>query len=449
MSERFIRCAHCGLPHAARVRVCPTTGLHIEKIARGARRRRYTETAKNRSGNDTDLGRIIDQKYRVVGRLGAGGMSTVFEAEPITPSAAGGGAHVALKVLHPSLHDDPEAIARLRQEAELVRSIGHPNICPVLDMGRTSESEPYLVMERLYGESLAERIKRGPLGFYDLAPIMLQILAALGAAHHAGVLHRDLKPENIFIEEHEPGDTPRAKLLDFGVAKTMGYDIDQPRLTDTGMVMGTPYYMAPEQARGESRLDQRADLWAVGVILYEALSGRRPFVANNYNALLVKILTSHPRSLAGLVPGLPVAVTYVVEKAMAKLREDRFQSAAELMAAIDFAQRENIDAPPPPRQARGPELAGDTRAEAAAAHYRRRTEHEVDRPPLASAPGWDEEPYEPTIQERAHGWVDPSDADDTEVVPRGEVEKSGARPARPRPADGDEHGDDTEIIRKR
>jgi serine/threonine protein kinase len=456
MSERFIRCAHCGLPHSARTKVCPTTGLSVDKASRGARRRRYTETARNRAGGD-DIGRIIDQKYRLIGRLGAGGMSTVYEAEVLQPRSLGT-ARVALKVLHPSLADDAEAIARLKQEAEMVRAIGHPNICAVLDMGLTSDAEPYLAMERLYGESLAERIRKGPMSFGELAPAMVQILEALGAAHDQGVLHRDLKPENIFLELTRPGEPPRAKLLDFGVAKSIGYELDQPRLTDTGMVMGTPYYMAPEQARGESRLDARTDLWAIGVIFYEALSGRRPFVANNYNALLVKILTSHPKPLGALVEDLPPPVALLVDKSMAKLREDRYQSAGELIAAVRAAQGSAgaaLHSAPRMAERIQDALLPHTRVERQA-HYRRRAE------PISRArdalPSY-EETHEPTLvdQPTADSHGDDTDRNprpdwDVEADSQRETELFKRRPAQSgsQPAEGvDEHVEDTEIIRKR
>jgi serine/threonine protein kinase len=336
-------------------------------------------------------------------------MSTVLEAEVV-----GSSHRVALKILHPSLADDPEATARLKQEAEMVRSIGHPNICAVFDMGRTSEGEPYLVMERLFGQSLAERIRLGVMTFSELAPIIIEILTALGAAHARGVLHRDLKPENIFIEQRAPGEPIRARLLDFGVAKSIGYELDHPhRLTDTGMVMGTPYYMAPEQARGESRLDERVDLWAIGVIFYEALSGRRPFVANNYNALLVKILTSHPRPLSSVTPGVPPLVVALVDKAMAKLREDRFQSADELITAIITSLRACAPHPSLAAETRAPTIGelADTHKEA---HYRRRTESDVSLRAagnrLPAYTDYDDEPYEATIQERARDASQPDHA---------------------------------------
>lgn len=172
--------------------------------------------------------------------------------------------------------------------------------------------------------------------FMELAPLVRQILKALAAAHKKGILHRDLKPENIFIEEARQFGRVTAKLLDFGISKSMSYDfVQNQRLTHTGMVMGTPYYMAPEQARGDSGLDQRVDLWAVGVIMYEALTGRRPFVATNYNALLVKILTSKPRPVQKLDATIPQDVAAIVDRALSKLREDRFQEADEFRAELE------------------------------------------------------------------------------------------------------------------
>ena len=281
------------------------------------------------------IGKVIQGIYRVVATIGEGGMSSIYEAEDLRR-----GRRVALKVLHPALADDAEAVARLRQEATVVATIGHQNVCEIFDMGQIEDGSHFLVMERLIGESLADRIKEaGSLDFRELGPLVRQILAALEAAHDKGILHRDLKPENIFIAEASNGGGRRAKLLDFGISKSMSYDfVRDQRLTHTGMVMGTPYYMAPEQARGDSGLDQRVDLWAVGVIMYEALTGRRPFVATNYNALLVKILTSKPRPVVKLVPTIQADVATIVERALSKLREDRFQTAREFSQAIRRAE---------------------------------------------------------------------------------------------------------------
>ena len=310
--------------------VCPTTGLRIKHD--DAERRRRRAVGRQRSDKpEAILGWIIDNRYRLKSVIGQGGMSAIYEAEELTD-----GGRVALKVLHPSLSDDREATARLRREAEVVSAINHKNICNIYHTGRAADGSPYLVMERLFGENMAERIRSlGPRPFTELAPLICQVLEALQAAHDKNILHRDLKPENVFVEQPD-GKTLRAKLLDFGISKAMGTDfMHQQRLTHTGMVMGTPYYMAPEQARGDSGLDQRVDLWAVGVMLYEGLSGTRPFVATNYNALLVKILTSRPIPIRDVMPNLNGDIVNIVDKALSKEPGDRFQSAHAFRDAIN------------------------------------------------------------------------------------------------------------------
>ncbi|MCC6527398.1 MAG: serine/threonine protein kinase [Polyangiaceae bacterium] len=335
--QRFIRCGHCGLPHDADVVVCPSSGLRIEPQKAMVRRRRSApELTSGTQGLLT--GQVIDRKYRLCELIGEGGMSAIYDAEHLGLSR-----HVAIKVLHPSLSADPRAMARLQHEAQVVSAIGHPSICAIYDLGTTEDGSPFLVMERLYGRTLADRLaKEGPMAFRELVAVLRQVLAALAAAHAKGIVHRDLKPENIFLERPKTGGRSSTKLLDFGISKSAfaGADSsDAPRPSQPGMVLGTPYYMAPEQARGDSGLDQRVDLWAIGVILYEALSGRRPFVAPNYNALLVKILTSDPRPLDRLVDGMPAALSALVARALRKLPEDRFQSAADFQSALSSVAR--------------------------------------------------------------------------------------------------------------
>jgi serine/threonine-protein kinase len=275
------------------------------------------------------IGRVIGDKYGVTGLIGEGGMGAVYEAEHLAI-----GRLVAVKVLHPKHAQKREAISRLQHEARVAGTIGHPNICEIYDMGRLDDGSPYVVMERLHGETLAERIQRdGVVPFVEVSEVVLQVLSALSAAHEKSVIHRDLKPDNIFLVQR--ANMPSvAKLLDFGISKVQAADHAAMDLTRTGMVMGTPYYMAPEQARGDRTLDQRVDLWAVGVILYEALTGRRPFVARNYNALLMQILTSRHRPVTELVPSVPAAVSLLIDKALSKMREDRFQSAQEFQQAL-------------------------------------------------------------------------------------------------------------------
>ncbi|MBK6520585.1 MAG: serine/threonine protein kinase [Polyangiaceae bacterium] len=326
----MIRCPHCGLLHVSSRQVCPATGQAIQ--AAEPRQERRSERRISRSSRAPaeriQIGGVLDDRYRVLGVIGQGGMGTVYEAEHLNI-----GRRVALKVLKPENAQKPDAIARLRHEARVVSQIGHPNICEVFDIGQFEDGVPYLVMERLRGETLAQRLERPPpLQLGELADVMTQVLAALEAAHRKGVIHRDMKPDNIFLAQRAIGTV--AKVLDFGISKAQGPDERPHHLTRTGMVMGTPYYMAPEQAMGERNLDGRVDVWGVAVALYEALAGQRPFVARNYNALLVQILTVPARPILELRPDLPQAFDLVLRKALEKRRDARYSSAKELSDAL-------------------------------------------------------------------------------------------------------------------
>jgi serine/threonine-protein kinase len=275
------------------------------------------------------IGRVIGDRYGVTALIGEGGMGEVYEAEHLAI-----GRLVAVKVLNPKRAQDREAISRLRHEARVAGTLGHPNICAIYDMGRLDDGSPYLVMERLHGETLAQRLTRETrLPIEDLIDVMLQVLSALSAAHQRGIIHRDLKPDNIFLSRRE-GMRPIPKLLDFGISKSEDIEETMADLTGQTMAAGTPFYMAPEQARGDRGLDHRIDLWATGIILYECLSGQRPFDARNYNALLVQILSATPRPLHEIQPDVPTGLEQIVERALRKLPADRFQSAVEVQAAL-------------------------------------------------------------------------------------------------------------------
>ncbi|HEU4409808.1 MAG TPA: serine/threonine-protein kinase, partial [Polyangiaceae bacterium] len=272
------------------------------------------------------LGRVLQGRYRVTAVLGEGGMGTVYEAEHLVI-----GRPVALKVLHPDFGRESEAVRRFRHEARAAGSIGHPNICEIYDVGELDDGSPFLVMERLHGETLADRIGRETaLPLADVVDVALQVLRALAAAHEKGIVHRDVKPDNIFLAERV-GYAPLVKLLDFGISKNAA--LDDLRMTRTGAVMGTPYYMAPEQARGEI-IDARIDLYAVGAVLYESLTGQRPFEANELAELLRQVLFEAPRPPRALRPSLPEPFELVVRRALAKERTERYQTAQELMAAL-------------------------------------------------------------------------------------------------------------------
>ncbi len=269
--------------------------------------------------------RIAD-RYRVVGKLGAGGMGTVYEAVQ-----EGLGRHVAVKVLRGAYAEDAEAITRFQREAHAAASLGHPNIVAVTDFG-VHDGVPFMVMERLEGAPLSRVIaSERALSPTRAAWIASQALSALAAAHRAGIVHRDIKPDNVFLTEVS-GVRDVVKVLDFGVARCTDAQ-GTSNLTATGAVLGTPAYMSPEQARGRV-VDARTDLYAVGVLLYEMLSGRQPFQASNYHALLFAVLEETPPSLAVLRPDLAPALVAVIERAMAKDSDARFQSADALRDAL-------------------------------------------------------------------------------------------------------------------
>lgn len=284
------------------------------------------------------IGRTIARRYKILGVLGKGGMGAVYEAQHLTI-----GRRVALKRLHPELAVDANAVHRFQREARAAGTTGHENIVDVLDLGFAEDGAPYLVMELLEGESLAQRLRRQTkLSAERAAAIAGQVLAALEAVHARGVIHRDLKPDNVFLTRRG-GRRDFVKVLDFGVSKVAATP-EATKLTRTGMMVGTPHYMSPEQARGMPDLDHRVDLYAVGVILYECLSGQLPFRGDNYHALLQAILAGDAPPLHTLVPALPHALVALVHRALARDREERFESARAMWAALV-----PFGALPPPR----------------------------------------------------------------------------------------------------
>jgi len=279
---------------------------------------------------DPFLGRALDGRYVLRARLGEGGMGTVYEAENLLI-----GRRVAIKVLSPDLARHPDALVRFRREARAAARVQHPNIVEILDMCQTDAGLPYIVMELLDGEDLLAVLSRETrLPAPRAMRIAVQVLRAVRALHRAGVLHRDLKPENVFLTRRG-GRSDVVKLLDFGVAHlAVGADAASVRLTRSGMCVGTPSYMSPELARGKRDVDVRTDVYSVGVVLYEMLSGRLPHPGDSYNEVLVAVASTAPPPLRKVAPWVAPEIAAVVDRAMARDPEARHASAGELLAAL-------------------------------------------------------------------------------------------------------------------
>jgi serine/threonine-protein kinase len=284
-------------------------------------------------------GVTLGDKYKIVRQIGRGGMGVVYEAEHL-----GLGKRVAVKLMLEKYAADSDATSRFKREALAASRIGNPHIIDIADIGVAPDGRAYVVMELLTGSSLADVIKRGgALPMTRALDVIRQVLRAVGAAHAKGIIHRDLKPDNIFLLDGGDG-RDFVKLLDFGIAKAVDQaaEIAKTNLTTTGTVMGTPLYMAPEQAMGHAA-DARVDLYALGVILYEMLAGAPPFTGVPYPVLLVKLLTEPPALLAEVAPGLPPYVVAAVHRALEKEPAERFASCDAFLAALDPERRETAN----------------------------------------------------------------------------------------------------------
>jgi serine/threonine-protein kinase len=273
-------------------------------------------------GERLPSGHLLGARYRIERVIGSGGMGTVYAASAVDTQRA-----VALKVIGDEHTHDPNVIARFQREGRLMAEIRHANIVDVLELGQL-DGHWFIAMELLAGSNLEDAIAaHGPYAPRDAAPIIEAVLDALDAAHGHQVVHRDLKPANVFL-----ADGARVKVLDFGVAKVVGQSA-QEQLTRSGTVLGTPEYMAPEQAMGTS-VDARSDLYAVGCILYAMLCGRPPFVDGWPMRVVMKQAFEAPAPPSRLRPGLPDAVDRFIARALEKKPDDRFQSAGEMREAL-------------------------------------------------------------------------------------------------------------------
>jgi eukaryotic-like serine/threonine-protein kinase len=268
---------------------------------------------------DARIGRTISGKFRVLAEIGRGGMGVVYEAEDVSLKRT-----VALKFLPPELTQSPEARRRFIQEAQSASALEHVNICAIHEIGETEAGEMFIAMPRYRGESLREKIERTPIPAGDVLDLAVQIADGLAKAHERGIVHRDLKPGNVFVTEDGT-----AKLLDFGLAKLLGRE----RTTLTGVVQGTPAYMSPEQVRGDA-VDARTDVWSLGVVLYEMVTGRRPFQRDKDESVFFAILNEPPKPVPSLRPGFPPGLETVIGRALAKDPARRFASARAMADAL-------------------------------------------------------------------------------------------------------------------
>jgi eukaryotic-like serine/threonine-protein kinase len=285
--------------------------------------------------------------YQAISLLGEGGMGAVYLAEH-----PGIGRKVAIKVLRSELDHDPQLLSRFLNEARAANAIRHPNIIEVLDSGTTERGASYLVMELLEGEALSSRIRRlSRLDERSAVEIAMQTAAGLGAAHAKGIIHRDLKPDNLFIiPEESDASRERVKILDFGIAKLHVMSGDSLK-TRTGTLMGTPVYMSPEQCLGTKEIDHRSDVYSLGIILYEMLAGRPPFLSEGFGELLSMHLQDKPAPLRSYAPQVSPEVEFAILRMLAKKPEERYQSMADVRAALAAAA--GLPAPITPEQKLG------------------------------------------------------------------------------------------------
>jgi serine/threonine-protein kinase len=263
--------------------------------------------------------------YELVRLIGEGGMGEVYEASHTLI-----GRKCAIKVLHPTEEGAEALVRRMIREARAASSIGHPNIVEVYDFRQAPDGAYYMVMELLDGLPLSKIVTEGQRISQDAAvSVMWSMLSALKEAHGMGIIHRDLKPENVFIARAKKGGY-EVKILDFGISKFVGGK-DSMRLTHTGAVLGTPYYMSPEQASGAADVDTRSDLWACGVILYEMLTGQVPFLGNSYNAIIAAILLKDHPPAAEVCDGVPPELDHIIARALTKDPVKRYQNAREFL----------------------------------------------------------------------------------------------------------------------
>ena len=302
-------CPLCGKEYPDTVKFCPVDGSTLR--------------SKNPTANL--VGQVIADRYSIIKKLGEGGMGAVYLGEHVKMARKS-----AIKVMNPSMANDPDAISRFNREASNASRISHPNVCQIYDFGETPDGIIYLAMEFIEGAALTDVIEReGALTPVRAARILKQSADALAAAHDLAIVHRDIKPDNIMIVQGRDG-SDIVKVVDFGIAKAVAGDESGQKVTKTGLVVGTPEYMSPEQLSGD-KLDGRSDIYSLALVFYRMLTGVLPFQADSAQETMIKRLTDDPMPLEGARPDIvfPPKLQTVLDKALARMPSDRYASAAD------------------------------------------------------------------------------------------------------------------------
>jgi serine/threonine-protein kinase len=309
---------------------------------------------------------VLDGKYAIVRELGSGGAGTVYEAEHLVM-----GKRVAVKLLNASAAQEADARARVVAEARAAARIAHANVVDIHDLGVTPEGIPYLVMELLEGETLAELVARGPLSPSHACELVVQLLSGLSAAHRKGIIHCDLKPANVMVTHPGP-DRPLVKVLDFGVARPLLEGAGQ----ESSIALGTPMYMAPEQVCGQP-VDERTDVYAASAILYVLLTGTDPFTGKTSQKIMEQVAHGELRPVLTANPQLPPELASIVEQGMRRKRKERIGSAEELSEKLmQFTTASGAHSLAPKLRARS--------EHALSLHSAQRLMRDVSKPPESS-----------------------------------------------------------------
>ena len=346
------RCPACGTQYADEARFCtkdgskliplpgakPASGVGHPTPARGTAAGRAEQAPPVSPTNLVD--QVLDGRYRIVRKVGEGGMSFVYLANDTATTD-----RYAIKVLSHALSSDQNAMQRLKREASLGMRLAHANICHIIRMGETQDGLVYVVMPFVEGEILSDRNNRkGTLSLAETTRFVSEIAAGLHVAHELKIVHRDLKPENIMICKSEDG-SERAVVMDFGLAKERRADAELQKLTATGIILGTPEFMSPEQLRGKP-LDPRTDVYSLALMTYEMLTGKLPFQGRTQQEMMIARLRGKPKMLREIKPDLPARLEQVLNKAMALDPGDRFASMAAFADAFTAAAAEKTDSAP-------------------------------------------------------------------------------------------------------